>query len=536
MKKWFVFILAAAMAIGFAGTSMAVDYVVNLDNNYDYYASPVAEGVTVYVLASTSSEAARHPLGGATLFQLNPATGSSSFFQGAFNDKTATSAYGTPILTNGSGTGVTLVMNVFQAPGTPATAPATDALTGTSLWAVYFTPTNGGGVTHWNNAGISMDYRWDDSAVPWPPQTAGTSGYTTHLRVDRDGLTNGVSVYGTTGVAALSGASIWAISLGNVTGGARLTNNQWSASTSAAAGVSSIWAAPVISGNSLFVLGSYNYNPGGAGASSGVSLLMFDKRKLNAGPDLANLGPVLGQMAATLPATPFTTPAISGQSLFVVDTLGGLTAYNIRPNDYTIDANDFTQLGNVVTSSVTASPVANADYLAVCVTHAGAAGVTVFKVNGAKIGGAGRIAWWHEFAAGTTISATPAISDNNLFVAVNYAGNGSQIHRFTLNKGNVGHVTAPDQSWTVDANAQNFGRVESPSLIIQGGSTNRLVFIGNLAGVKRLYSLDVSAYTDANGYWRQFKFDAAGTANNTVVVDTTVPPDSDSGCFITTIK
>ena len=519
MKKLFTIMLVAAMTVGVFGTAMAVDYVRVLPAGVTYYASPVGSGDTVYVLGSTGNVGV-----GATLFQVNPATGNSAFFNGAYNDKLGTYAFSSPILYNPAGdSGVTVVMNVAQDGGTPV-AGEMDVLVGTSLWAVYFSPGNKTGVTSWGG-GTALDFRSGitPAVVGWPDWQGGSTAFGTHLMVDMDSTTGGSSVYGTSGSLGPNGVSFWAISLGDTPKNGALNSNQWS---SRASGVSSVLASPLISGNSFFVLGNYEL-----GANSGTSLMVFDKRKLNAGPN--KVVNVLGTNGLSN-TTPFATPAITGNSLFVVDSRGGLTAYSIAPGAglLTAGANDFVQLGPI-TSSVTASPVCDSYFLVVAVNHAnGAAGITCFQIDTRKIAGPSGVSWWYEWpTTGTTITATPAISNGSVYVPVNYAGNGSRMYRFTMNKGAAGRITTVDQEWTVDARNQSFGFVEASSPIIL---SNRLIFVSDVA--KKIYSLDVGDYTYSESYWTQFKFGPTRTGENTAVRQGQPAPGSSGGCFISTVK
>jgi len=554
MKKMIAFTVVLLMALGVVGTASALDYVVKLEGDsvtghdtWGYYASPVAnDGTTVYVLASspkrtqagfTLTDGAR---AGATLFQVVPSTGVSSYFM--FDTLSAnnpalgfagSTAYSTPVLWQAPGdSGVTLVMNIYR--GVNDGSYSTTPKSGTSLYAIYYSPTNSG-TTQW---AISLEKRWGEVRGNWFPViepdisvTNGTSAWTTHLLIDSvDNSATGTTVYGTSGVSAFGGASLWAISLGNQTGSVRMSNNQWGPATTALNGVSTFWSAPVISGNSLFVIGSASEGNSG---QSGVSILMFDKTKLQAGPNAtANI------LGSGFGATPFATPAVAGNSIFVVDSIGGVTAYSIaqaNPLGAT-RGSDFIQMGNYMVTSVTASPVTDGSYLVVCPNHQAkaAAGISVFQISGKQLNATNAVSWWFEFAAGTTISTTPAISNGNVYVTVNHSFTGARVYRFAL-AGKTGNWAAgPDQTWTADASGSPFGFVEYASPII---AANRLIFISNSHTKKRLYSLDIGTSANSYAYWRQFKADAARTGNNTVAAGSTpLFDEGSSGCFISTIK
>jgi hypothetical protein len=487
---------------------------------------------------------------GASLFQLNYMTGNSVYWRGTGfvngnavgNNGTGMSVFGTPALYSDD-TGVTLVMNVKPYPTPPGNfTPNTHQVqSGTSLVFAFFSATNFSGVTHNNNLAINLDYwfaeqnyrRRGSSFIEYAE--SGNTFWSPHLLVDTDDT--GTTVYGTSGISIFSGASIWAVSLGNVVGGQRLNSNQYSGGLNNNSAVSGFWSAPVISGNSLFILGQYK-SAGGGISRSGVSILMFDKRRLDRGPNIIRT--MLQNPASA--NTPIATPVISGDSLFVVDAVGGLTAYSISTTNQlpaAAAAGDFVQLGTA-TSSVTASPVADSDFLAVAVNHlVGAnnvAGVTVFRIDSARLTGPSSVSWWYEFPAGTTIVATPAISNGRLWVAVNQNQTGAQIARFNLDRqGTTGRLTAPDEAFTTDANGIAFGFVGHASPIIIG---ERVIFIAyHPTGAKRLHVIDAGDTARGESFWNQFKFDATRTGDNTrPLIPTLILEDDDGVCFISTIK
>lgn len=519
-------LLALAMVVGFAGTAMAADQVRNFNNTQNFYASPVSIGTTTYILTTSPFESTVGNTTGATVWQINPSSGASSVWGGAFNPENKTSAYGTPVLFQASGdSGVTLVMNVYQTTSTPA-AGGLSAQAGTSLWAVYFNST-GTAVTQWS---LSLPALSTQLRVNYPVYANNAStGWTTPLLVDTGTL--GTTVYGTSGVSVSgSGASLWAVSLGAQTGSVSLSNNQWNGGSASTSAVSSFIVTPVISGNSLFALGEF-----GHGTASGTSLFMFDKTKLQAGPN-STVNVIQTNKAGT---SVFATPAVSGNSLFVVDTTGGLTAYSIAPANIlgATRGTDFRQLSGSNATAVTASPVTDSEFLVVAANFptAGRAGVSVFTIKNRQLNADTGVSWWYEWTGGVTVTATPAISNGYVYVAINRPSDGAEIYRFKLNQGNVGAAGTFDKIWTTDKNSNPFGFVEYSSPIISG---NNLIFLSNSNGKKRLYSLDISDKANSFNYWKQFKADAARTGDNTAAAEDTpaAAEDDDSGCFISTIK
>jgi len=513
MKKILMILLATFLAFGTVGTAGAVDYVWQLANanTLDFFASPVTDsGASVYALAGGPIDAAL-TTSGASLMIIEPTTGVSQFWGGTL--ATGSSAYGTPVVISGE----TVFIQVYNA-GVGAQGISG---TGTSLYAIngatggtYYTTD----LPYYAPRGYNLGFPWNIAAV------AGASPWATSLTLDTDGTT----IYGTSGVSVSTGTSIWAVS----TATGALNSNQYNGAGTAS-GVSAIWAAPVISGNSLYILGETRL----AGEeSSGVSLLVFDKRALENGPAALSTTVLEGDTANT----PFATPAISGNSLFVMDATGGLTAYN--KDTLTRGANDFIQFASVATSAVTASPVTDGNWLVVTANNhvTAQAGVTVFdlSVNPVATG----VSWWFVWT-GATITATPAISNGVLYVAVNRTSQRGQIDTFRLS-GHEGALAAPDfTAITNDVNGNALGFFDYSSPIIKN---QRLIILSNggtgvgaaaAAKTPYLYNFDVSATADGNAWWRQFKFDAARTGHNTApAAEAAIIAGDSGGCFISTIK
>lgn len=476
MKKLMVFILAAFLAVGLIGTASAQNFARTLNTPASVFASPVTEaGVSVYVLSGGPLVAGAS---GVSLVAINPTSGTSVIL---LNGITAATAYGTPAVRSGE--------TVFvQAVNTSAGASiyAVNGTTSTTPYYVVDIP-------------FALSDVGDIGGGPLVALGGNSVVYTPSLTLDP----SGASLYATTA----PGTNVSIIALNTATG----TTSFFSS------GVSAIWAAPLVSGNSLYVIGD---------ATPGVSLFAYNRTT----PFATGTTPVT--VLGTTNARPFATPAISGNSLFVVDATGGLTAYN--KDTLAAGVNDFIQFGVDATSQVTASPVTNSNFLVVTLNTATQAGVTVFDLS-RPLRGATGASWWFTWpAAGTTVIATPALSNGILYTAVNEP-TGGRIDRFRLS-GHSGRLITPDFSpINTDVNGATLGRFDFASPIIKN---DRLIIVSNPSGAATpvLYSFDL----DANGTaaWPQFKFDAERTGNNTAAAVTPAAPagDDDSGCFISTLK
>jgi hypothetical protein len=302
--------------------------------------------------------------------------------------------------------------------------------------------------------------------------------------------------------------------------------------------VSSVFAAPVISGNSLFVVG---YHVAGG---AGISVFQFDKRDLTVTTD-SNLGAALNAANvippggltynATIGRVTPTPAAQSGGTLYITDWAGGVTLY---------DTQDLTQLfaygtdfGLPVTASgVTASPVASATRLLIPWTSS----VSCFATNPGSenvAGGSGvSLVWEYDFDEGAGVGdnryqiwSTPAMSNGHAWVTVldTASGNASTIWRFALNDTFDGNPTV------VSTEPQMYA-----APIVVGDNRDddedgNLWFCSYNPTVDRI---DQSAWASAANFWAQFKFDGARGGDNTIEEDDDVPPGDSSGCFISTLK
>jgi len=336
------------------------------------------------------------------------------------------------------------------------------------------------------------------------------------VTLEWDSTTSAASIYGvsgssvqgivSTGDIGSSSVSVWQYNSGD---GSLTSTTAFSIATS---GVSNAHAAPVISGGSVFYIVS---------SLTGISIVQFDKQDLTVGGDnimgagvasawvVEPLNTTAGNNAQFIP-----TPCVSGDSIYVVDNLGGLTRY------YTQDLSSTWMFQFNTTNQaagVTASPVTDGTYLVLC----SASSVSNYEIDNLS---GNSIEWAHDFGnpARYQIWQTPVISNGYVWVLVrDLTAGDTQIHRFQLadntTDGNrsllqtiadsyADHIVVNDDIWTATYNPT----------------------------VERIPQTN---FARGYSYWPQFKFDAAKTGHNTEPADPDQPPAGTSGgCFISTIK
>jgi hypothetical protein len=489
-------------------TGGASAYVVNGKPFDDATKTGEKSGITVYAISNTRTQNTATEMLAAPITAL-----STSFLNGA-------TAVGGPQLV--SGTSDTVIFYALagglNGPG-PAAAGAVTANTGNTLYAI-----SGNGTIYWTKgipasglltggaafAVVSVLNALDTGSTPYclAPVTIDTESLT-----DATGLT-GATIYGITmgsgpAVQSSTGVSIWAINAAN---GAYTTNtsakNNVTGFTTPAVlttGVSVIHAAPVISGNSLFVVG-YGVN------FTGTTIYQFKKNDIYNGivtsATITNCGNASQQWIPT--------PCATGNSIFVIDTEGGVTSFradNLAKN-YSVRYGGPATASGHLTTGVTASPVTDGTYIVLCSTSA----VTGYNLN--TLSGNSK-QWTYNFAGNNKISATPAISAGYVWVTVNDTVlNTSATYRFTLSN-------------TYDGAPQlvaSYGKLTFASPIIVGYDlwtatydpiVQKVVNTGGAFG---------------NNYWTQFKFDSAKRGANTASIPAVVFAGDDGGCFISTVK
>jgi hypothetical protein len=271
-----------------------------------------------------------------------------------------------------------------------------------------------------------------------------------------------------------------------------------------ASGVTAVHAAPLISGDSLFIVGF-----GGGGATGGGNTIyQFVKNNLLAGVSAqATITPT----STTLDDQYIPTPAISGGSIFVVGNSGGVTAYSADnlTAQYTVD---YTGV-QTVTSGVTASPVTEGAYIVLC----SASSVTNYMLD--NLSGNSK-EWTYDFGANKAIWATPVISNGYVWVSVqDTILNTTTTYRFTLNDDYDGDPLVVK----VDGKLM----YASPAIV----GTDLWTVTYNPVVEKA----DVVGASAANNF-PQFKFNKAKTGANTLVTEEVPAVGSSGGCFISTIK
>jgi hypothetical protein len=303
-----------------------------------------------------------------------------------------------------------------------------------------------------------------------------------------------------------TGVSVWAIDADtglfttSVAGNANVTGFQ----TIGTSGVSCVHAAPVISGNSLFIIGHSTQ------AGGGNTIFQFDKHDLLAGvSNEATINLVADTSDQWIP-----TPCVTGGSIFVVDNDGGVSVFDTQ-NLAQVD-NELV-FGERLTTGVTAGPVTDGTYI----VFSGTSRVRCCLVNNVSAGVSKQ--WEYEFGANWSIWATPVISNGFVWVTANdlSAGvNAATTRRFTLRD-------------TFDGNPQTIkahGKLVYSSPIIVSSD---LWTVTHAPVVEKTNQPDIARGWN---YWTQFKFDAAKTGNNTRPEGDRHIPGGDSGCFISTIR
>ncbi len=361
------------------------------------------------------------------------------------------------------------------------------------------------------------------------------------LTLDWDEATSAASIYGVAGSLGNStGVSIWRRSSATLAA----PNATGTTAFNQASGVSAVYAAPVISGNSLFVVAYHTYYSGG------ISVFQFDKRDLTAGGNnvygaaLNNANVIepnsaahTGASVAQISPTPVAQPEASngsGGTLYVTDWSGGVTLYDTQ--DLSVEfAYDWVKSA----AGVTASPVASSNRLLIPWTTS----VSCFATNpGAErvAGGSGvSLIWQYDFDEGAGIAdgtrqiwSTPIISNGYAWVtALDTVTGDSRIWRFDINddfNGDGAIVSTEPEMYAAPIVVGDY----------KGNDDNENGYLWFCSYNPQVDRIDQSRWAEAEPYWAQFKADAAKTGENTLA-----DPDDDddfigssSGCFLSTIQ
>jgi hypothetical protein len=516
MRKRLIFILAGVMAAGFMGTALAqdtVELITPTSGVSRVYWGPVFGNATggASAFVSSSTILGDSPVSGTTLYAISDtlasADGTQMLTQALQFDAGATVIGGPQLV---SGTSDTVILYVL-ADVTDANVNHEGLVTGNTLYAI-----NGGaGTAYWElnlpvtgyepaNAGAG-----DPSGVFDSTNTGLTPYCTAPVTIDDESISeSGGTIFGVTGsgttTAGGSGVSVWAVSA--QTGTYALTPDGLSSTTifsfAGASGVTAVHAAPLISGDSLFVIGF----GGGTAAGGGNTIYQFVKNNLLAGVS----GQALVNINADLSDQWIPTPAISGGSIFVADNNGGVTSYradNLAQN-YNVD-----YAGLSVDGGVTASPVTDGTYIVLC----GTSSVTGYNLE--TLSGNSK-EWTFDFGANKSIWATPVISNGYVWVNVqDTILNTTTTYRFTLSDDYDGDPLIV----RVDGKLM----YSSPAIV----DTDLWTVTYNPV-VEKATAVGASA---ANNF-PQFKFDKAKAGANTLVTEAVAVPGSSGGCFISTIK
>ena len=549
MKKLIVFILAAAMAVGLGGTALAQSTVeLNIDDSgvsyvYDSAAFATADGgasafvVGGFGIVPTTTNATA--TSGTTLYAIS---NDKSNGDGTAMRRMALTAFDTSLAGSGataiggpqllSGTSDTIILYVM---GGPELTVGDGVDTGGTLYSI-----NGGtGAAYWARPIAASGFRLNGSEADLYSTNASgvTMIPTAPVTIDNESIeTSGATIFGVSGATwfggnqdntrdGTTGVSLWAVASGD---GSYATSSAGNSSVTAFSiydsytGISVVHAAPVVSGTSLFIVG---YSQ----AYSAVTIYQFVKNDLLAGVSASAL--VMGSADADLSDQWTPTPAVSGDSIFVVDNNGMVTSFykaNLSQNysvNYSQNDND---------SGVSAGPVTDGKYIVLCSTSA----VTNYLLD--NLSGNSK-QWTYDFGNNASIWATPVISGD--------ASGDSGASTFvwvTVND----TVASSSSTYRFDLTDETDG---DPTLVSAHG---KLVYASPIVVDTDVWTITWNPTVekhDANGsasgatYWPQHKFGpekaganvfTASTTADAAAEDTNVADagGSSGGCFISTIK
>jgi hypothetical protein len=533
-----VMLLIAAMVLSVGGTCLAQDTVTlegayaNIDDVYWPMAySNLNTGASAYLLTGTLVPADWGNSGVSLIAVSNErtnATNSEMLAQaittGVLNTElTGATPMGGPALLSGTTSNMILYViapanhGVGDTNQTGGTLYGVDAGSGAVRWNV--------GIPMPNVPAVASSGPVYDNFMFTANGTIGTTPYCiAPVVVDWDAGGNGASIYGVSGVSPSTeaggdvpttnaGVSIWhrTSPTGALSGDTAFHF---------ASGISVIGTAPVISGNSLFIIAPYTKG------ITGVSIVQFDRNlQTYTNPNYMGAGIGVATVNAEMTAGGndrfIPTPCATGNSIFVTDWNGGVSIYY---------AANCTLLRTVPTyfstTGVTAGPVTNTERIVIPFTSS----VSCFDITHLS---SNSPAWTFEFeqdpnAAGHRyeIWADPVISNNYVWITVRDVVAGDvKIHRFNVGANDelAGHVvvgTRPDMyAGPIVAGTRLWMATANPT-------------------VERVSQ---SGFADGENYWVQAKADVERTGNNTreeeVVAPTdTYQPGSSGGCFISTVR
>jgi hypothetical protein len=553
MKKIMVFMLAAAMALTFVGTAAAQNTVA-LQN-----VMPDAN-MTVYwplVYSDTNNNAAHATNTGASAYLV-----SNDPFVGGWTATGTTVWAVSNERTNAAGTEMRAVQltdlaNNALAGVTPIGPP--QLLTGTtSTMIVYVVSGNvaglggatiykiDGGSGEIQNATVPYNgFSLTAASLPGDILTETISGNTlwcvAPLTLEWNEATSAASIFGVSGTTYQStGVSVWRRSSADLAAPGATGTTVFSGNS----GVSAVFAAPVISGNSLFVVGYHV-----AGGNAGISVFQFDKQDLSVGGDniygcalnqaaVIEPGGMINAAVGQITPTPVAqSEGTSGGTIYIVDWSGGVTLYDTQ-NLAQLNAYGWVKS----TAGVTASPVANDNRLLIPWTTS----VSCFATNpgSERVRGGSGVSqvWAYDFDEGLGVAdgryqiwSTPIISNGYCWVTVVdtlSAGQPVTIWRFSMNDTYQGAGEIVTTQPTM-----YHGPIVVGDYNANDDNENGFLWYCSYA-TPTVDRIDQSRYAEAEEFWAQFKADAAKTGENTLERE---DDDDDwvgdsSGCFLSTIK
>lgn len=332
--------------------------------------------------------------------------------------------------------------------------------------------------------------------------------------------TSGVTLYGTTGIAVGpiplidgggynvgAGASIFAID-GDT--GALVTGGVTQFGTGGGNGVSGFYAAPVISGDTLYVIG---WN----GFTTGMTMFALQKNNIVAG--VSQTANIL-KVGVDLSRFQIPTPATSGSSIFVVAVgVGGWAGVTVYERDKLVVQYTVPSYGPA--TGVSASPVSDGSYVVLSTMSA----VTCYEIN--RLSEAGTAGKWSidltksPYTDGTyRIYGTPSISNGYVWIPVT-----------DISGANKGFVLRCLLNSTTGSASKVGGITE---MVV----ASPIVVYDDVVAVTYNPTVTKITQSGARGYadWSQFKFDKgkAGASNRAAAAAAVVAED-DSGCFISTL-
>lgn len=539
MKRFSIVALLVVLVVAFAGTAMADRSTSLTDNTINQRVSqgPVliqdvnGTGTSAYVLTGEPRYSARSDgksdgfISAVTLYAIDTQrTNTDGTLQKkVLSDKSVTNGVtpvSAPVVITKLRSGVSVFYG-FQAPNaqvvgsvgsgfsqvnTGVTIIGLDGVTGTTRW-------QRGIAINGAVAAAATNSRYaDTSPITLDDESVATSGATLYV---------GVGVENAPAAAFLAipgtGATLYAIDSddGSIVGQYGFPGL---GAARFASSVSGFFSAPFISGASVYVLG---WDANTFVATGGVTLFGLNRNNLAAGVSAVGL---VNQANMDFSHGQAPTPAVSGNSIYVVavgtGTQAGVTVYN----KFTLAKEYFVNYGPVAAGAgVSASPVTDGNYIVLSTLTA----VSAYPLTSTNGLSQNKALWTIDLAKLFTdgiyqIHGTPAISNGYVYIPVTDTpvANRGFVLRCTLGSANP----APIKIGTITESV-----VADP--IISAG------YVYAVTNNPTVYQMDGGIGAVGFTNWQQFKFDKAKTGYNFNPPQNPAPgDDDDGGCFITTVK